>query len=120
MYKPYPFRIKIHVDTMSPSMRRNLYKEIKAIHIWGRSRHFKEALQERDLSFSSTELFNMIGDSNLIEFHTNHGSRRVVVRHMNTGICMTLNLDSHDILTGWRNDVDDNHSSLNTDSYLFL
>ena len=120
MYKSYPFRIKIHVDIMAPSMRRNLYKEIHATTLWGKSDHFKEALQTRELPITDTDLHTIIHESQLIEFHTNEGSRRVLIRHLATGLCMTLNLDSHDILTGWQNDLTDNHDNLNTDKYFLL
>ena len=120
MYTPYPFRIKIHVNIMAPSMRRKLYKEIHAVTLWGKSKHFKDALQTRQLPITDKQVHNIIQESNLIEFHTNEGSRRVLIRHLATGLCMTLNLDSHDILTGWQNDVKDNHHNLNTNKYFLL
>ena len=120
MYTPYPFRIKIHVNIMAPSMRRKLYKEIHAVTLWGKSEHFKDALQARQLPITDNQVHNIIQESNLIEFHTNEGSRRVLIRHLATGLCMTLNLDSHDILTGWQNDVKDNHHNLNTNKYFLL
>ena len=118
--KPYPFRIKIHVNTMASSLSKELYKEIRSVPIWGQSKHFEEAIQSRELSLTDKEIHTIIQESKLIEFHTNEGSRRVLIRHMATGICMTLNLDSHDILTGWHNEVTDNHLHLNTKKYFLL
>ena len=116
----YPFKIKIHVDTMALSMKRALYKEIKKVKRWGRSGHFLEALRKRKLNISPEQVPDLIKEGKLIEFHTNEGSRRVLIRHMETGICMTLNLDSHDVLTGWHNQFDDTNQNLDTSKYIFL
>ena len=116
----FPFKIKVHVNTMASSMKRALYKEIKRVKRWGRSGHFIEALKHRDIIIPIERLPELIKEGELIEFHTNKVSRRVLIRHMSTGICMTLNLDSHDVLTGWYNAPDDTHQNLDKDEYLFL
>ena len=75
----YPFKIKIHVDTMASSMKRALYKEIKKVSKWGRSGHFLDALHKRKLNISLEQVPDLIKEGKLIEFHTNEGSRRVLI-----------------------------------------
>ena len=114
------FKIKVHANNMASSMKNSLYREIKRVTHWGRSDHFNHAIATRGIQIPLEEMQQFVQAGELIEYHTNEGSRRVVVRHMQTGICMTLNLDSHDILTSWYNDIDDNHKNLDKSQYFLL
>ena len=114
------FKIKIHANNMASSMKKALYREIKKVGYWGRSDHFNHAIAQRHITITLDEMQKFVQEGELIEYHTNEGSRRVVVRHMETGICMTLNLDSHDILTSWYNDIEDTHKNLDKSQYFLL
>ena len=119
----FPFKIKIHIDNMASSMQRELYREIKAVREWTKDDHFLSAVFFRGLNVSHLDdyrLYKMICESKIIEFHTLMESRRVLVRHMETGVCFSLDLDHREIITAYHNEISNNHRYLRASEYMLL
>ena len=93
--------------------------EVRAVKHWSFGPHFADNAEKRNLVLTQEFATEIITDGTLIEFHTLQGSRRVILRHMPTGMTIVLDLDGHVVVSVWHNDVKDNHLSLDTTKYLF-
>ena len=117
--KRYVKGLRIHRNNLASSTIRELLLEVTAISQWRFSPHFEDKSKARKVNLTKEYAYKLIKDSKLIEFHTLRGSRRVLLRHMSTGISMIVDLDAKVIVSVWRNELDDEHKNLNTARYLF-
>lgn len=53
----------------------------------------------------------------VIEFNTNGGDRRVLLRHAATGVCYVASLLTGRLVTAYRNEPEDNHPTLDWKLY---
>jgi len=116
--------IRIHAKNLSYKDTRNLVKEIKAVQRWEFAPHFIHRSVEREIEYlSSVSLVNRVTDllhqGTLIEYHTLKGTRRVLIRNMDTGISVVADLDTKTVVSLWQNTQDDNHKTLKKSLYIF-
>ena len=117
--KRYVKGLRIHRNNLASRTVRELLLEVNAISQWRFSPHFEDKSKTRRVNLTGGYAYKPIKDSKLIEFHTLKGSRRVLLRHMSTGISIIVDLDAKVIVSVWRNELDDDHKNLNTSRYLF-
>ena len=117
--KRYVKGLRIHRNNLASRTVRELLLEVNAISQWRFSPHFEDKSKTRKVNLTGEYAYKLIRDSKLIEFHTLKRSRRVLLRHMPTGISIIVNLDAKVIVSVWRNELDDDHRNLNTSKYLF-
>ena len=117
--KRYVKGLRIHRNNLTSKTVRELLQEVTAVREWQFSPHFKDKSKARKVNLTKEYAYKLIRDSKLIEFHTLKRSRRVLLRHMPTGISIIVNLDAKIIVSVWRNRLDDDHRNLNTARYLF-
>jgi len=117
--KRYVKGLRIHRNNLASSTIRELLLEVNAVSRWQFSPHFQDKSKVRKVNLTREYAYKLIKDSKLIEFHTLKRSRRVLLRHMPTGISIIVNLDAKVIVSVWRNELDDDHRNLNTSKYLF-
>jgi len=116
--------IRIHGTNLSYKDTRNLVREVKAVQRWKYAPHFIHRSVEREvLHLSNVALVNRITEllhqGKLIEYHTLKGTRRVLMRNMETGISVVADLDTKTVVSLWQNTQDDNHKTLNKYLYVF-
>ena len=111
--------LRIHRNNLASRTVRELLLEVNAISQWHFSPHFEDKSKTRRVNLTKEYAYKLIKDSKLIEFHTLRGSRRVLLRHMSTGISIIVDLDAKVIVSVWRNELDDDHKNLDTSKYLF-
>ena len=111
--------LRIHRNNLASRTVRELLLEVTAINEWHFSPHFEDKSKIRRVNLTKEYAYKLIKDSSLIEFHTLRGSRRVLLRHMSTGISIIVDLDAKVIVSVWRNELDDDHKNLDTSKYLF-
>jgi len=117
--KRYVKGLRIHRKHLATSTIKELMVEVQAVHHWEFSPHFASNAKKRNLDITVEFANEIITDGALIEFHTLKRSRRVLLRHMPTGITIVVDLDGKVIVSVWHNEIDDNHFNLNTTQYLF-
>lgn len=117
--KRYVKGLRIHRKQLASSSINGLMKEVKAIEQWRISPHFEDQSRGRNVAFPKEPISDLIKDSTLIEFHTLKDSRRVLLRHEDTGISFIVDLDAKVLVSVWANALDDNHNTLDTSKYLF-
>lgn len=117
--KRYVKGLRIHRNNLASRTVRELLLEVTAINEWPFSPHFEDKSKTRRVNLTKEYAYKLIRDSRLIEFHTLRGSRRVLLRHMSTGISIIVDLDAKVIVSVWRNELDDDHKNLDTSKYLF-
>jgi len=117
--KRYVKGLRIHRNNLASKTVRELLLEVNAIGQWRFSPHCENKSKARNVNLSKEYVYKLIKDSQLIEFHTLSGSRRVLLRHMSTGISIIADLDAKVIVSVWVNELDNNHQHLNTSRYLF-
>ena len=117
--KRYVKGLRIHRNNLAFSTMRELLLEVNVIRQWQFSPHFEDKSKTRRVNLTREYAYKLIKDSKLIEFHTLKGSRRVLLRHMSTGISIIVDLDAKVIVSVWRNELGDDHKNLNTSRYLF-
>ena len=117
--KRYVKGLRIHRNNLASRTVRELLLEVTAINEWHFSPHFEDKSKTRRVNLTKEYAYKLIRDSRLIEFHTLRGSRRVLLRHMSTGISIIVDLDAKVIVSVWRNELDDDHKNLDTSKYLF-
>ena len=91
---------------------------------WGFAPHFIHRSIEREVFLlSSIALVNrvteLLNQGTLIEYHTMKGTRRVLIRNMETGISVVADLDTKTVVSLWKNTQDDNHKTLKKSLYMF-
>jgi len=116
--------IRIHGTNLSYKDTRNLVKEVKAVQRWKFAPHFIHRSIEREIeNLSSVTIVNRVTEllekGTLIEYHTMKGTRRVLIRNMDTGISVVADLDTKTVVSLWQNTQDDNHKTLNKSLYIF-
>ena len=117
--KRYVKGLRIHRNNLASRTVRELLLEVNAISQWRFSPHFEDKSKTRRVNLTREYAYKLIKNSKLIEFHTLKGSRRVLLRHMSTGISIIVDLDAKVIVSVWRNELDDDHKNLDTSRYLF-
>lgn len=117
--KRYVKGLRIHRNNLASSTIRELLLEVNTISRWQFSPHFEDKSKARKVKLTREYVYKLIKDSKLIEFHTLKRSRRVLLRHMPTGISIIVDLDAKVIVSVWRNELEDDHRNLDTSSYLF-
>ena len=116
--------IRIHYTSIAPSFKRSLLNELKGVKRWGFAPHFIHRSIEREVfHLSSIALVNrvteLLNQGTLIEYHTMKGTRRVLIRNMETGISVVADLDTKTVVSLWKNTQDDNHKTLKKSLYMF-
>ena len=84
--------------------------------IWYYGGYVTERSKARDIGHA--ELMHAVRHGELIEWHDETGTERVLLRD-ELGICVVLDLDTRNIITVYRNNVGDNHATLDTCKYAF-
>ena len=92
--KRYVKGLRIHRNNLASRTVRELLLEVNAISQWRFSPHFEDKSKTRRVNLTGGYAYKLIKDSKLIEFHTLKGSRRVLLRHMSTGISIIVDLDA--------------------------
>ena len=64
-------------------------------------------------------VIELLEKGTLIEYHTMKGTRRVLIRNMDTGISVVADLDTKTVVSLWQNTQDDNHKTLKKSLYIF-
>ena len=116
--------IRIHHTAIAPSFKRSLLNEVKGVKRWDFAPHFIHRSVEREIGYlSSVSIVNKVTDllvkGTLIEYHTMKGTRRVLIRNMETGISVVADLDTKTVVSLWQNTQDDNHRTLDKSIYIF-
>ena len=117
--KRYVQGLRIHRKHLANSTIKELMVEVQAVRHWNFSPHFAENAKKRNLDITQESAYEIITNGALIEFHTLKRSRRVVLRHMPTGMTVVVDLDAKVIVSIWHNKIEDNHFNLDTTQYLF-
>ena len=78
--------------------------------------HLADRLREKGIS--KEDVIEALRVGVLIEFHTEAGTRRTLWRNMKTGVCVVLDHDERKVVTAWRNDVRDNHLTIDLGKYM--
>lgn len=106
----------MHHTTLNPSTVKKLLIEGQSLANVPLIQHALERIQEKRLDVDMVRL--AIIEGQLIEYHTDAGTRRILLRHSD-GTCVVLDLDVKSIVTAYFNLPDDNHKTLDTSAYLF-
>ena len=95
--------MKIHRSSMSHSMVRSLGKRIKRVETWDVRVHTDNRMFEKSLSF---DLLSIVSTGELVEWHDEAGTERVVLEIDNgtSGDSVVLDLDTEEIVTAWSRD----------------
>lgn len=117
--KRYVKGLRIHRNHLKASTIKDLMVEVKAVSEWRFSPHFEDNAKRRNLVITQEYATEIINAGTLVEFHTLKRTRRVVLRHMPTGITIVVDLDGKVVVSVWHNDIEDNHFNLDTTKYLF-
>ena len=107
--------MRILTSRLAVTTRKKLLKEVHSVDL-NITPYTNMRLQEREIP--SEEVFNVCREGELIEYHNEKGTRRVLLRDVN-GTCVVVDLDNHCIVTAYSNDPDNNHPHLQRDKYLF-
>ena len=114
--------IRIYGANLSLGTIRKLKLEVKKVGDadgWAFAPHYLHRSAERHISGWRGQLRDLLNTGEIIEYHTLKGSRRVLIRNIETGISIVVDLDSKMIVSVWQNKFNDNHKTLDTSSYIF-
>jgi len=95
--------MKIHRSSMAHSMVRNLAKRIKRVESWDVSIHVDNRREEKALSF---DLLAIVANGELVEWHDDTGTERVVLEIDNgkSRDSVVLDLTTEAIITVYSRD----------------
>lgn len=78
-------------------------------------------LRKSEKNIADIEVARCISYNDIIEFHFVDDSKRVLLRGKNTEngyhVCVVVDLDTHDIITVYKNRNNDNHFTLDESEY---
>jgi len=109
---------KILASNLSPGVRRRYLKLVHTTE-WNMTTYSKTRLGQRGLTF--TKVLEALYEGELIEYHNVNGRDRILIRNTD-GICVVGEIGLQyqgKIITTYRNNLNDNHSTLDKKQYLF-
>ena len=80
---------------------------------WMFTPHALTRMEQYDVSRG--EVFNAMALGSIVEFHTDAGTRRLLIRYQ--GKCVVCDLDTRDVITYYFNDMFDHHATLDRSQY---
>ena len=86
---------KIRASTLNKGSYKALEKEYKAVADWTITAHCNIKLTDRGIT--NEELFDVVGNGKLVEYHTLHQSRRVLIK--DDKWVVVLDLKDHAVIT---------------------
>ena len=108
--------MKLYKDTINIGTKKKIMKELRGVKGWAIKPYAKQRIKERNISID--KLFEVCREGELIEYHNEKGTRRVLLRD-GQGTCVVADLDTKNIVTVFTNDPENQHDHLHRDKYLF-
>ena len=108
--------MKLYKDILNIGTKEKIMKELHSVKGWKIRPYAKQRIKERGISID--KLFDVCREGELVEYHNENGTRRVLVRD-EKGTCVIVDLDTRNIITVYENDPDNDHPNLQRDKYLF-
>lgn len=102
--------MKIHETRMSHDTKRRLYHQLHS-HVLCWTDHALARMKEKDLTVDDVML--AVGGK-IVEWHDD-----CLLLRSEGGVCAVVNLETGYIVTAYRNNQYDEHSTLDTSQYLF-
>lgn len=106
--------MKLYKDILSTGTKEKIMKELHGVKGWEIRPYAKQRIKERAISID--KLFDVCREGELVEYHNDNGTRRVLVRDQK-GTCVVVDLDTRNIITVYEDN--DDHPNLQRDKYLF-
>lgn len=108
-----------HTDQMTSMERQRLTDLVLQNTKYILTEHAKRKQNERDID--NIEIGRCIKFGNIIEFHFVNDSKRILMRKNNTvkdyNICVVIDIETHEIITTYKNSCGDNHRSIDMTNY---